>query len=307
MASIFQHNASRASQDKQQALKNVDQYLRDLHNVNSKRIDISKIKKDVVKFENGQTITISPAKIAYITNIAIDIICNDKNYSFLKPFLTKPIIWTYEAKTAFTDGIRIYISPAFAYMLIMKQGKREQNAYINSLNVSIDEFKRNERQVYKANVLLTKYIRFVIVHECYHILYNHVRRAALIYGIGTESDRLLGNKSMDLEINRDIESTFKDLEGSTKVINGIWYKDPEYLKKDNKPFNNDIWEDIWTYWKDNNIEPGGQPTNPFNNENVNPTAQEDNNGNAFKSGWNKAIDAIKNGLIDPRNFSIEKI
>ena len=264
--------------------------------------DISKIDRDVIPLENGGTKVIRPRQIANLAKRMLDNMRSNPQYSFIKPFITKPIIWTYEAKTAFTDGIRIYMSPAFASTLIgKKRGLGEANAYRDS----VDNLHLNDKDVVRKYYdIYTKYMRFVVVHEIYHMFYNHVRRAALKYGSNpSQEEHRRANIAMDLEINRDIESTFPDLRGATEVIEGIWYQNPKFYSSNGRIFKKEIWEEIWDDWTENGqVEDFGE-SDQFNSEDVNPVQESKAKVGAFADGWRKAIDATQSGRINPETFN----
>ena len=131
MAYIYQGSISQnTSADKLKAYKEAGTQQ---HTIRGN--DISKIDRDVIPLENGGLKVIRPRQIANLAKRMLDNMRSNPQYSFIKPFITKPIIWTYEAKTAFTDGIRIYMSPAFASTLIgKKRGLGEANAYRDSVD-----------------------------------------------------------------------------------------------------------------------------------------------------------------------------
>lgn len=310
MSSIFngQINQNTSKDRKQAYQKHLDDELRSKNNYHTlyKPINVSKMLKDQVLLSNGQIKEIHPAEIADIVKQMMDEMMRNPKYSFIKPYIQKPVIWTYTPKTACTDGIRIYMSPLFADLMLGDHfGNKEANEYFSKLSASeyLDPTKRAN-----ARSIRTKYIRFIIVHEVFHILYNHTRRGILKYGSNptiTEHDN--ANVAMDLEINRDIESMFPDLEGSTKVIGGVWYLD-EKMKGQNirnrkgEPFKKDIWEDIWDVF----MERG----NEFNlddmlgNEGADPTQQDARKQGPYADGWRKAVESIKGKLIDPKTFNL---
>ena len=298
MAYIYQGSISQnTSADKLKAYKEAGTQQ---HKIRGK--DISKIDTDVVPLENGGTKIIHPRQIANLAKRMLDNMRTNPQYSFIRPFITKPIIWTYEAKTAFTDGIRIYMSPAFASTLIgNKRGKGEANAYRDS----VDNLHRNDKDVVtKFYDIYTKYMRFVVVHEVYHIFYNHTRRAALKYGSNpSQEEHRRANIAMDLEINRDIESTFPDLRGATETIEGIWYQNPKFYSSRGRIFKREIWEEVWDDWTENGQSEDFGDSDQFNSEDVNPVQESQAQISPFADGWRKAIDAIQSGRINPETFN----
>lgn len=301
-SSIFQGQfGSHTTDDQRKGYDELTKKAERAKNNNYKGLNVSKILKDKVPLKNGGYITIKPAEIADDVKQAIDDMRRNPAYSFIKPFLEKPIIWTYEAKTAFTDGIRIYMSPMFAHVMLSKQhGGGEAEKYWEGLTGK-EQFDSKCRQ--KFNAIRTRYIRFIIIHEAYHILYNHVRRGALKYGSNpSESEHELGNIAMDLEINRDIESTFEELRGATELIGGVWYKNEKYYKSDGTIFKKDIWEDVWDNWYDAGKK--FKTEDPLNREDVNPVQKSKKQVSPYADGWKKAIDAIKGKMIDPMSINL---
>ncbi len=270
-----------------------------------KSINISKILEDKIPLSNGGYITIKPAEIADKVKLMMDEMMRDPKYEFIKPYIQKPVIWTYEIGAALTDGIRIYMSPVFAATLLSSSpktgmGGKEADEFWNNLNPTEQRDSKNRAQ---WRMMQTKYVRFAIIHEVYHIIYNHVRRGILKYGSNpTKQEHDVGNISMDLEINRDIESTFPDLRGSTEKIGAIWYMHEKFFNKNGKPFVKDIWEDIWDDFMNRNKD--FDLSDPFANEGANPVQEDKTKQGPFADGWRKAVDAIKGKMIDPRTFNM---
>ena len=312
MSSIFSGQFGKNTTDQQIAAYKAhkDRALKSKYNYveKYKNVDISKILKDKVPLSNGGVLNICPAAIADDIKMMLDDMRRDPKYEFIKPYIQKPVIWTYEIATALTDGIRIYMSPVFAAVLLDSTPKRrmggaEADEWFNSLSF---QEQRDSKNRLKLRMMRTKYVRFTIVHEVYHILYNHVRRGILKYGSNpTEQEHEVGNISMDLEINRDIESTFPDLRGSTQKINAIWYENEKFFNKKGQPFVKDIWEDIW----DDFMARGKnfKTSDPFANEGANPVQADNAKQGPYADGWRKAVDAIKGKLIDPKSFDLSNI
>lgn len=290
------------SQDKIRDYERIDREIRAGKTDNYiSGIPINKIEKDVVRLKNGGKMTIYPSRIAKEVKDLLNVMRDDPNFSFLSPYINKPIIWTYEAKTAFTDGIRIYMSPLFATKLMGRgAGFTEAEAWWGTLNGEQQMDQDYIDEYFKRKM---KYVMFVIVHECYHIFYNHIRRASLKYGgHPTAQEKDVGNISMDLEINRDIESTFEFLRGSTEFINGIWYKNPNYYKSNGTVFSKDIWEDVWDDFIKS--KKSFKRSNPTNSSGVNPKQKSTVQQSPYADGWRKAVDSIKRGLLNPNTFNI---
>ena len=138
----------------------------------------------------------------------------------------------------------------------------------------------------------------------YHMFYNHVRRAALKYGSNpSQEEHRRANIAMDLEINRDIESTFPDLRGATEVIEGIWYQNPKFYSSKGRIFKKEIWEEVWDDWTENGQPEDFGESDQFNSEDANPVQDSQAQVGAFADGWRKAIDAIQSGRINPETFN----
>lgn len=302
MSSIFQGQFGKhTTADQKNAYDELTQKAQRNKDNNYRGLNVSKILEDKVPLKSGGFLTIHPARIADDVKQMMDDMRRNPLYSFIKPYIEKPVIWTYEAKTAFTDGIRIYMSPVFAHVMLSKKyGAKEAEEYWAGLS-GMEQRDSKCRQKY--NSIYTRYLRFVLIHEVYHILYNHVRRGALKYGgKPTEVEHELGNIAMDLEINRDIESTFEELRGATETISGVWYKNEKYYKSDGTIFKKDIWEDVWDDW----MESGKQfkTEDPLNREDVNPVQKSSKQNSPYADGWRKAIDAIKGKQLDPTSINL---
>ena len=309
MSSIFNGQIGKNTSDKRKSeyQRFNDDAIRSRQNYKAhyKTKDISKIAKDIVPLTTGGTIEIHPAEIAQDVKIMMDDMMRDSRYAFIVPFIKKPVIWTYEIGSALTDGIRVYMSPLFAHTLINGIAIKEANKFASTLS-EIDLRDTKNRRQYRS--LKMKLVRFAIIHEIYHIIYNHVRRGILKFGSNpTKQEHYVGNVSMDLEINRDIESTFPDLAGSTEAIGGVWYLHDEFqgipiYNKNKKPFMKDIWEDIWDVLMSRNAN--FNLADQFSNEGANPVQQDNNQVGPYADGWRKAVDAIKGKLIDPKTINI---
>ena len=265
-----------------------------------KNVNVSKIESIPITYtDNGEeySAVISPRKIADQTRYAIANLLGQHGgeFSFLRPYLEKEIIWTFSAGTAFTDGIRIFMSPVWAWEMlrkgraVTKNGKfREQ--YIKDHPADSANIVLNAEQLQ-----VVKFIQFTIIHECYHILYKHAKRA-IFKNVSSREEHTIANISMDLEINRDIEGYFPLFDGCTKEIGGIWFQDSKYYKN-GKPFNSEAFEEIYDYFLQNKNDII-KPYTP----NRTPDPKEDQStkySDKFKNGWNDAIKAIKDKNFDP--------
>lgn len=118
----------------------------------------------------------------------------------------KDIIYTDDPhiKTMATDGISIFINPAFAEHLI-----------------NMDEDKG------------PMYLEFVLIHEALHILFDHCNKHAASYDKFSDADKV--NQAQDYEINYTIENFLRQgpgtapFKGVTNALSGC-YND-EFGKK----------------------------------------------------------------------------
>lgn len=269
-------------------------------------IPVSQLEDDIVTLSDGSKVKIHPKKIAQNVQFAITMMLDNTRYKFLKPYLNKPIIWTYEAQAAFTDGIRVFINPFFANSML-KMGSKSAQAWQDEQKQRNPLFRATPNDV---NWKMAKLILFVIVHECYHVLYQHIKRERLLLG-NDISKHSIANIAADLEINRDIESCFPQLAGSTEAIGGVWWKDAEFPNNDGSvikmtndkglPFAHDVFEDILRYMIDHNIQPSAEAlSSPFN-ENTGAN-NNDKSATYYGSGWDVAVRGIQNKTIKPEDI-----
>lgn len=247
-------------------------------------------KLEVENKKTGKITTVNPRKIAALCKKFLDMMRDNDDTKWLSPFIAKNIIWTTECKTFFTDGIRIAANPYFAAVLIT-QGQ-------NDLKPQRDAIAAKYSSDYNAGVeaereIMSKYFQYVIVHEAYHMVYQHIRRSLLKIGKGTKYEHEVANIAMDMEINRDIEAQYKKYSGATKVLEGVWYED--YINKHTgKPFTKEIWEVIYDYLMENPDQLPGENNQQIDEGNL-PPFQPQNW--PYKDGWDKAIDAIRTNKI----------
>lgn len=268
-------------------------------------IPVSQLEDDIVMLSDGSKVKIHPKKIAQNTQFAITMMLDDPRYKFLKPYLNKPIIWTYEAQAAFTDGIRVFVNPYFANSML-KMGNKSAQTWQDEQRQKNPLFRATNNDI---NWKIAKLMLFVIVHECYHVLYQHIKRERLLLGNDLSKHRI-ANIAADLEINRDIESCFPQLAGSTETIQGVWWKNAEFsdgnnivkmTKDDGQPFAHDVFEDILRYMIDHNIQPSDEAmSSPFNENNGANT--NDKSATYYGSGWDVAVRGIQNKTIDPEDI-----
>ena len=253
-----------------------------------RQCNIAEMDSLTIEDKNGKIKTINPRKIASLCKSFLDLMRTNKDTEWLSPFIAKNIIWSTECKTFFTDGIRIVANPYFAAVLI-NQGQSDARKQKDEIYNKFSDF---NRAVDAEREIISKYFQYVIVHEAYHMVYQHIRRSLLKIGKGTKYEREIANIAMDMEINRDIEAQYQKYSGATKTLEGIWYED--YINKHTgKPFDKEIWEVIYDYLIEN---PDQLPENKQQLQEGNlPPAQPPKW--PYKDGWDKAIDAIRTNKI----------
>ena len=221
-------------------------------------------------------------------------------YSVLGEFFNG-IIWTFRTATAATDGIRLYFNPLFANNLLSLAGP-------DALNKQKELTQQGAKpSVIKETLLFesSKYFLFVVIHECYHQLYRHIESAKYKEEtrVGGDAIKNLANKSMDDEINRDIEIQFPEFSGATKASKGC-------IEAEKYPL--EIWSEIFddkfksgeTVIPPPPIDPPQGPGNGGNDDDddddsdtVHKVAPQD-----YADGWAQAIADIKSGKVDPNKF-----
>lgn len=140
------------------------------HSVNS--IDVSKIDEVVcVDPLTNTKVNVPCKKVANLAEIYKNDMLHVKGLDICAKYWAKPIIWTFDVATAATDGIRLVMNPAFALNLY---GMAPDGAAF----------------------------KFVLVHEGYHMIYDHMRRTMM--HPEASHDLELSNVAQDAEINRDI-------------------------------------------------------------------------------------------------------
>lgn len=257
--------------------------------VNIAEIPYAEIEMD------GKKVVISPKQLALYGQMFMDQLRSDTATAWMGPYIEKDIIWSFVPPAAFTDGVRIAMNPVFLWRL-MKLSKmspdEEQKLQHERPDVAQDMIRDVKGRLF----------RYVITHEVYHQLYNHLRREALEFGVLSEADHEIANIAQDLEINRDIEYQMPVFSGATELASGVWYKDPDLINKDTgKPFEIDAWEDIYKYFLEHTDQIAKfrtqQPKAPDTSQNqISPYTPK------YSEGWKKAIDAIINKKIDANKF-----
>ena len=238
------------------------------------------------------------------TSVAEDYMHHGK-YSVIGKFYDR-IIWTFQIPTAATDGVRLFFNPGFVKEVIDKSGEAAKPKVIELVKKGINWKDPDNPAKFDVRFEGSKYFLFIIMHECYHMIYRHVEQSKRKKETATGGEYIhwLANTSMDIEINRDIEKQWPEFEGATVATDG-WFK-PEYGNK------------VWTVIFDERYAAGEHPDHK---EKIIPPTQEvddDQNGGMggmdmpeqqeeaaedYVGGWLQAIEDYKNGLIDLDNFN----
>ena len=165
-----------------------------------------KIKVQIIWPDGGATSTIElvPADIAKrVDKIKFDM-DKDPIIGVVTRRISSNIVYTFALTTAASDGIRIAINPVFAWMCM------HADPNIAKLKGTPD-----------YEIAQTRIIRFLILHECFHQLYDHQGQAEMHPNANLNHD--LCNIAMDAEINRDIEAGFNGaFKGCTRKIKGVF-------------------------------------------------------------------------------------
>lgn len=221
-------------------------------------------------------------------------------YSVLGEFFNG-IIWTFRTATAATDGIRLYFNPLFANNLLSLGGAGAKIKQKELMKQGAKPSVIRETLFFESS----KYFLFVVIHECYHQLYRHIESAKYKEEtrVGGDAIKNLANKSMDDEINRDIEIQFPEFSGATKATQGC-------IEAEKYPL--EIWSEIFddkfksgeTVIPPPPIDPPQGPGNGGNDDDddddsdtVHKVAPQD-----YADGWAQAIADIKSGKVDPNKF-----
>ena len=216
-----------------------------------KPIDVSKIDKLKVRRRDGSIDEIYPARIARYASYFVGQLGQDPDTKILKKYFPKNIIWTFEVRTAATDGIRVFFNPAFAdrlfsldSLLISKRMKTNPNIDPEEINGTM--------------------FQFVLIHEIYHQIYRHMHRIRMkpetASALSNKSVMDLANIACDVEINRDIEYQLPKFQGCTELLQGMF----------DKRFTHETWELIFDAYNTGEANPpqtkkspkGKNPTQP---------------------------------------------
>lgn len=286
-------------------------------------INISRIDKIDVMKSDGTKDTIYPARIAASARAAMADMYRDPDTSVLAKYFPKDIIWTFDPRinTAATDGVRIFMNPVFGDELLAK-------------SAALYGPKAKEMGDTSNSYLFTLF-QYVIIHEVYHQIFQHLRREQLKPETANFKNHELANIAEDVEINRCIEAQLLKYTGCTKALGGMW----------DERFKVETWEVIFDAYYQHQAEPpqmphqgqgGGNPQekggqnqqngqdgsgqnsqnnsgeqsngNSSQNQNQSGQGQGQNqsgqgNGNnqpkseSYKEGWRQAMEDIKNGKV----------
>jgi len=160
-------------------------------------------------------------------------------------------------------------------------------------------------------------MEFILLHEVYHVIYDHIARAHTKIKNPTQQEWNKCNICMDLEINRDIIAFFPEYgvinkktpltageaTNSADDLNMIWWEDPRFYSKDNKPFSSEFYEVIYDNIKDNCAD-CLEDDSDINTPQPTITEEEEDDGrtalqNIYDEGYKYAIRKILDKEINP--------
>lgn len=277
-------------------LKNYDDAEKIAKEATERIVDVSEVTYMPIinKFTGEVVLVINPRDLATKTQYLINGMKDTPSSKFMAPYLEKKIIWSNEAQTAFTNGIRIAFSPIFGFQMY-KKGM----SYLQSINtkLAVQCMDSGADLAFEKNMAAGLYVRFVLTHEIYHMIYQHVRRSILY--IKDPQDRELqyiANVAQDLEINRDIAARWPEYEKVITEEGFMWFKDERFKNKNTgKFFDFESWEEIYDYLVENRDQVPNLKKNPNAN---NPKQTNSKYPGGFKAGWDKAFNGIKNGKLN---------
>lgn len=201
-----------------------------------KGVNISKIDKLKIQTRKGEEI-IEPARIAAVARHYTQAMYSSPDTKVLAKFFPKDIIWTLEIGTACTDGIRVAMNPAFAYELFGYDSQVAQNLM-------------KTRGAAAARGAAGTAFQFVLIHEVYHQIYQHMRRELLKPETSNLKMHELANIAQDVEINRDIENQMPKYAGVTDIIGGCF---------DDRFSQGETWEYIFDAYNTGKFQPPVPP------------------------------------------------
>ena len=250
---------------------------------------------DVVDKETGKKETVRPRQLAELTKYLIGQMVGDPQLQMFSKYFDKPLIHTFAIPTACTDGVRVAVNPLFIDKLLtkeMEETKGKLNGY---------------------------YIMYVLMHEIYHCVYQHFRRAKIKKETNSPNPRIaeLVNIAQDAEINRDLEFQFPEkFKGKTEAIGGVL----------DDRFKHEVWEDIFDAYYYGKAEPPKKPQNQMgaggNPKLKNQQGQQGQNQQGqgggdseqqdpfegkspeYADGFKYALECIENGTLDPLNWDM---
>lgn len=229
----------RLTREADETLRQRDKQKSTLRTDRVRGVNISKIEEVTVLTKTGPK-KLQPARIAALARHYIVSMYNDPDTKVLAKFFPKDIIWTFAIPTACTDGIRVAFNPEFAYDLFGKDADLQKAAVA-------------ARGPQAARGMAGTAFQFVLIHEVYHQIYQHVRRELLKAETANGQKHALANIAQDVEINRDIEAQMPKYKGCTNAIGGCF---------DERFNNGEMWEQIFDAYNTGNVTPPVNPTGP---------------------------------------------
>jgi len=236
--------------------------------INAGGMRIEDLDKDIIEVEGlAKPLVIRPKELYKFVNTARSNMLSNPRLSFLKKIamFNKPIIFSYDKTTAWTDGCRIFVNPYFAHIL-SQNGMHRVNAYEKSEEINIlRNTDGHDAVAEKCNRMETSLMEFILLHEVYHVIYDHISRAHTKIKNPSQQEWNKCNVCMDLEINRDIIAFFPEygvintgdrklkadeFDNSAKDLDMIWWEDPQFYSKDGKAFSSEFYEVIYDNIKD---------------------------------------------------------
>ena len=124
------------------------------------------------------------------TSVAEDYMHHGK-YSVIGKFYDR-IIWTFQIPTAATDGVRLFFNPAFVKEVIDKSGEAAKPKVIELVKKGINWKDPDNPAKFDVRFEGSKYFLFIIMHECYHMIYRHVEQSKRKKETATEVITFIG-------------------------------------------------------------------------------------------------------------------
>ncbi|WQJ53625.1 MAG: HNH endonuclease [Wendovervirus sonii] len=289
---------------------NHGQYISTNTDFNSEKLRLEDFDElELYNKKVGKVIRIQPKNLyQFVINARANIL-KRKEFQFLKkiPMFNKDIIFSLYKDTAWTDGCRLFVNPLFAHILSQSGAHKSKNYSESEEGKDFIKNNKEDEITEKINDIQFSLIEFVLLHEVYHVIYEHIKRAHIKIKNPTQKEWDKSNICADLEINRDIVSYFYDEYcGVPEDLNFIWWQQEEFYNKNtNKPFSKECFETIYDNIKD-------ECTNLIKDDTDfsqgRPEAEEISEDDLtelqkiYDTGYRYAIGKIIEGDIDPLNF-----